>query len=473
MAVQEDTMLRKPSNTFAPIAFACMLLSLPARANELDELKSLVKQLQQRIEQLEARQKASVAPAATAEAPPAVTAGSLPGSFKIPGTDTSLQIYGSVRVDATYDSNSRNADTHDNDWASVVFAQPLSSPAFRTGNRKGQFFATAQASRLGIVSSTPTRLGNLEVKLEADFNAPNDYMGELGSNGTLFRLRQAYGKLGNWTVGQTWSNFIDFRSMPETVDFNPPGTVALLRQAQLRYARSTGAHTVSVALENPESLTGNPPAFLRSHDFLAPVYFVGDYDRTPDLTLNWTWNRDDAHLSLRAVTHEYRNDGGHKRGHAFGLGASANVGRGTLVANLQGGKGIGRYMFNSVVQGAVDLGLVPGSTATGIQLWNAMGWHVGYGAPWNASLRSNLIVSRTSFRENAAADNVVRAFWAGIGLDDFVPNRRIDQAFVNLIWAVDKNIEAGIEYAYGKRLTFGGEQGTQQRINGVVRYNLF
>lgn len=439
----------------------------PAFGSELDELKSEVRRLMQRIEQLEERQKKeSAQPAKPVEAMKPVeavkvavpvTAGSMPGSILIPGTDTSIRIYGNVRVDATYDTAGRNNDIRNNDWASAVFAQPLDSNSANR-QRENQFYGTARASRLGVVTGTPTPLGELEVKFEGDFNAPNDYMGELGSNGVMFRLRHAYGRLGNLLVGQTWSNFIDLRSYPETVDFNPPGDVTLIRQAQLRYTLPLGSSALALSVENPESLSSLPPLQTLSNGGR------NDFDRMPDFTANWSWNSEHAHLSLRAATMEYRNDHHSKRGYALGLGGSSKLGPGTLVAGVQGGEGIGRYMFNAIMQGATD-------TGAGLQLWKAAGAHLGYTMPWTPTLRSNFILSRTVFANNAAADAYQRGIWSG-KVDEFVPNKRVDQAFVNIFWNITRNVETGLEYAWGRRLTFNGERGTQQRINAMIQYNL-
>jgi hypothetical protein len=441
-------------------------MSMPAFASELDELKAMVLQLQKRIEQLEKQQKVQPEKPQTAEAarPPQpaepakpVMAGSMPGSFKIPGTDTSLKIYGNVRVDATYDFNSRNNDINNNDWSSAVFAQPLDTNSANR-LRKEQIYATARASRLGIVTSTPSKWGDLEVKLEGDFNAPNDYMSELGSNGTQFRLRHAYGRWGNLLVGQTWSNFIDLRSYPDTVDFNPTGDVALIRQAQLRYTLPLGNSSLAFSVENPESLSSLPPYQNRSNTGRI------DFDRVPDFVVNWTLNGEKAHVSARAVTMEYHNDLHSKRGYALGVSGSIRLGAGTLVAGIQGGDGIGRYMFNSIMQGATD-------TGTDLRLWSAMGWHVGYTFPWSATLRSNLIASQTYFGTDEIS-NAYGRFWAGRA-DEFVPNKRIDQASVNLLWGISKNVEAGIEYSWGRRITFSDEEGIQHRINTMIQYNFF
>jgi hypothetical protein len=441
-------------------------MSMPAFASELDELKAMVLQLQKRIEQLEKQQKVQPEKPQTAEAarPPQpaepakpVMAGSMPGSFKIPGTDTSLKIYGNVRVDATYDFNSRNNDINNNDWSSAVFAQPLDTNSANR-LRKEQIYATARASRLGILTSTPSKWGDLEVRLEGDFNAPNDYMSELGSNGTQFRLRHAYGRWGNLLVGQTWSNFIDLRSYPDTVDFNPTGDVALIRQAQLRYTLPLGNSSLAFSVENPESLSSLPPYQNRSNTGRI------DFDRVPDFVVNWTLNGEKAHVSARAVTMEYHNDLHSKRGYALGVSGSIRLGAGTLVAGIQGGDGIGRYMFNSIMQGATD-------TGTDLRLWSAMGWHVGYTFPWSATLRSNLIASQTYFGTDEIS-NAYGRFWAGRA-DEFVPNKRIDQASVNLLWGISKNVEAGIEYSWGRRITFSDEEGIQHRINTMIQYNFF
>jgi hypothetical protein len=442
-------------------------MSMPAFAGELDELKAVVLQLQKRIEQLENQQKIQAAtlpqkgeaakPSQAAEPAKPIIAGATPGSFLVPGTDTSLKIYGNVRVDATYDFAGRNNNINDNDWSSAVFAQPLDTNSAYP-QRKGQFYTTARASRLGLVTTTPSQWGDLEVKLEGDFNAPNAYMGELGSNGTQFRLRHAYGRWGNLLVGQTWSNFIDLRSYPDTVDFNPTGNVTLIRQTQLRYTLPLGGSSLAFSIENSESLSSLPPYQDRSNTGRI------DFDRMPDVVVNWTLNGEKAHISARAATMEYRNDLHSKRGYALGLSGSSSLGAGTLVAGIPGGDGIGRYMFNSIMQGATD-------TGTDLRLWRAGGWHVGYTFPWSASLRSNFIASQTYFGTDDIS-NAYGRFWSGKA-DEFVPNKRIEQAGVNLLWGITKNVEAGMEYSWGRRITFADEEGTQHRINTMIQYNFF
>jgi hypothetical protein len=436
------------------------------QAGEIEELKAMLLKMQARIEQLEAKQNAATAPAAApatavapapvpaaAQAVPAaapanvVVAGDLPGSIKVPGTDTSLKIYGYAQLDATHDFKGRTGDISNNDYASALFVQPFDNSA--AGKRNGQTFLTARTSRLGIMSSTPTSMGPLTVKIEGDFGAPNQFQGEIASNSTTFRMRHAYGELGNWIVGQSWSNFLDLRSYPETVDFNPPGSVGLIRQPQVRYTTNLSGLALSASVENPESLT----------------YFgqsASDFDQTPDFTFRIAKGGDWGHISAQAVTLQYRNDEDSERGFGLGFSGSFMLGKDTLAWSVQGGDGIGRYMFNSLLQGGTDVG-------TEIQTWKALGWNLGYTHIWNPSVRSNLVLSQTHFSANAAANAAQRA----IGSEDLYPNRRIEQYSINTFWGIAKNAELGFEYAYGQRKTFNDEVGTQSRLNATARYSFY
>lgn len=442
-------MARMKTITLAISTIGLLGATAPVFAGEVDELKAALKKLTERLEQLETQQKAQattvaqVAAKAAAPAPvPAnvVTAGDLPGSFKVPGTDTSLKIYGYVQADATYDLKGTFSDRESNDWASFISAQPLDKTA--DGKRKNQLYATARTSRIGLETSTPTESGNLHTKIEADFNAPNDYSGETLTNSQLFRLRHAYGELGNFLVGQTWSNFADLGSYVDSVDYNGPGTVPFVRQAQVRYTLPLNAGTkLALSIENPQAVAQNSPA-------------TTSFDRTPDFVANLTTTGNWGHFSVRGVAQQYRNDAHTKQGWGLGAGGSLKFGQDTLVAQINGGNGIGRYTLNSVGQRAVDDG-------NEIHLWKAVGGHVGYTHVWSPTVRSNLIGAYTKF----SGDNYLE------GLTDV--NKKITEAFVNIFWTVAKNTDVGLEYAYGKRTTFAGDDGTQSRINATVRYNLF
>ena len=151
--------------------------------------------------------------------------GEFPGSFKLPGTNTSLGFYGYAKLDIIRDLNAFQGD-------SPSFpAIPLDGTA--AARRQGATRLQARQSRFNIETRTPTEFGTLRTLIEGDFFGTGG--NALTSNSTTFRLRHAYGELGPVLGGQTWSNFMDPQSIPETVDFNGPAGQIFIRQGQLRY----------------------------------------------------------------------------------------------------------------------------------------------------------------------------------------------------------------------------------------------
>lgn len=416
----------------------------------------MVKMQQQRIEQLEmafraakssAGEDAKGSPDGKTAAARVVTEGELPGSFKLPGSDTSIKIYGNVRVDATHDTEGRTNNVNGNGWAVALPIQPLEGMS--GARRTGQSYLTARGSRFGIMSQTPTAMGALQTQIEGDFDAPNPFQGELSSNSTGFRLRQAWGQLGGLLVGQTWSNFIDLGSLPQMVEFNSSGAVPLLRQGQIRYTQPLGqSASLAVALENAQSLS-----------FVASP--AADFDRSVDVTANFTLRQPWGHVSARVASLEYKNDRDAKRGHALALSGSFKLGeRDSLVYLVSGGDGIGRYMFSSLAQGAIDVG-------GDIRLWKALGGHIGLSHAWNDQWRTNLVLSGTRFESDAVANAAQRA----VGNPDFYPNETLRQVFLNTFWTPGKGVEYGLEYAWGRRETFNGETGKLGRVTAMARYS--
>ena len=162
-----------------------------------------------------------------------------------------------------------------------------------------------------------------------------------------------------------------------------------------------------------------------------------------------------GHVSASGIYQQYRNDQYNKGSFGMGVGGSLKLGANdTIVAQVKGGNGIGRYMLNSLGQGAYDNG-------NSIDMWRAVGGHVGYTHAWSAKVRSNLIYAHTRFSGTGAMEAQADV------------NRKINEALINTFWTVAKNTEVGFEYAYGQRTTFAGDRGTQNRFNATLHYNLF
>lgn len=372
-----------------------------------------------------------------------------PGTFKIPGTNTTLRLNGYVQFDATFDISGRIADIENYDWASIVAVQPLDGTP--DADKDGQLYFTARTTRVGLSTTTPTDAGTVGTRIEGDFNGPNGFQGQTFTNSVLFRLRHAYGTFGNLLVGQTWTNFLDLASYPDTVDFNGPGSIALVRQPQIRYTFGLPSNlSLALALEN--SRNGS----------------VGRYipDVTAALSTSGKWGTAALHL----MTNQYRTAGGGegppKQGFGGALSGSFKVGNDTLVAHLVAGQGLGRYLFNGITN-------FFGANAAGeFRLWQALAYHVGYTHVWNSTFRSNLVFSQTFFGENGIIPYTGPENQAN---GTFQENKQITQAFLNTFYSFAKNAEFGIEYAYGLRHTYDNvnANGRENRINASFHYNIY
>lgn len=406
-----------------------------------------------RVEQVEQRTK------------DAVLAGELPGSFRLPGTETSLRIYGMAELNMVHEMKGDNGDI---DFAAYVPYAPLDGTA--AGRRKHQTYLHARTSRLGLETSTPTALGPLNIRIEGDFN--NDprtggsaVSGSLESiytrqatNSYGFRLREAYGQVGGLLAGQTWSTFMDVDNFPETVDFNGPIGATFLRQPQVRYSHATAnAGTLTVAIENPVSYVLEP---------VSGVATVAGASRVPDLVGRWDRQFDWGALSVRGVATEHRIDDGaaqsaRRRGWGAAFSGQYRVTDGdALTFGVTGGNGVGRY-FNYIEGAAYD------AADNRIVLERAVGAYLGYQHKASDALRFNAALGYQSNRDNAYTE-----FARAHGLDSgrFGINRRVVQGHVNVFWDPVKNVEFGAEYLFGRRTTLAGEEGDMSRVNLLARY---
>src|SRR5438552_16972592 len=138
-------------------------------------------------------------------------AGSFPGSFLVPGTQTSFKVGGYVKFDYTYDFG---AQQDINGGADPIGIALDSGPATRADSAHhihGTSQMTASESRFNIETRPPTAFGELKTFIEGDFTNPNGLSNSnslhVNSNSYGFRLRQAYGTLGPFLAGQTASLF--------------------------------------------------------------------------------------------------------------------------------------------------------------------------------------------------------------------------------------------------------------------------
>jgi hypothetical protein len=109
-----------------------------------------------------------------------------------------LEIYGFAMMDAGYDFKQV-----DPDWFDVV--RPVKLPARQDQfGADGNTYFSVRQTRFGVKSEVPTSAGALKTQFEFELFGTGSDAGQ-----TTFRLRHAYGELGQFGAGQTWSPFMD------------------------------------------------------------------------------------------------------------------------------------------------------------------------------------------------------------------------------------------------------------------------
>jgi outer membrane DcaP-like protein len=153
---------------------------------------------------------------------------------------STFEVYGFAMLDAGY-----NADQIDPLWFDVV--RPTKLPAFENQFAPdGQAFFSVRQTRFGVRSSSETSMGTLKTQFEFELYGTGVDAGQ-----TTLRLRHAYGELGKFGAGQTWSPFMDIDVFPNTVEYWGPSGMAFFRNVQVRYMPIQGDTRMTIALERP------------------------------------------------------------------------------------------------------------------------------------------------------------------------------------------------------------------------------
>lgn len=424
-----------------------------ARADTLSDLEAQVNSLRERVAALtEARQQADEAsrgapPTATGEqraVADVVTGGATKGSFRLPGSDTSVTLGGFVKLDAIYSDRSAGAASQGNQFLSPALI-PVGPTA--RDNDRSQATLHARQSRLSLRTSTPTSLGDLTTLVEGDFFGADG--NETVSNSNNFRIRHAWGTLGNLSAGQFWTNFMNEAALPETVDFGGAVGQIFVRQAQVRWTQKIAGGDWSMSLENPESLFAVP----RSATLLR-----ADRDRVPDFAARLKLKIGAGSYSLQVLARNIRIDSGaplsttdSRWGGAVGLaGVVPAFGKDDFRFDLNAGNAIGRYQeLGFFADGFVDAN-------RRVALANEVSGYVAYRHYWTPALRSSLVLAESR------ANNPGGTF-GGI-------NRGARSEHLNLIWSPLASVNLGVEWINARRITEDRSSGTLNRVQFGAQY---
>ena len=310
-----------------------------------------------------------------------------------------------------------------------------------------QFTMAARSTRLGFGSTTPPRnWGDILTEVELDFTAGDPHPGGKP------KLRQAWIGVGGWTLGHTWSNWIDQEAAPETVDLNGPiGATGYDtgRYTQVRYGFQVAPKTRlafsleqnQVAYKDKWGAASNPN--IRKADGAYATTIQPDA-RYPTVVGALTYTDAWGHLGLRALAQNY---GAYQPGTATAgtvrpnrwagaaqLSGSFKLAQDTLVYSVYTGQGVGVYGFNPQ---AATFNMEKDS----VLFYRSTGWQAGYQHAWTDRVRSNLIATGLHFNYGPL-----------VAPSDIQSSRNY---FANTIVTLSKHFEVGMEYGHEQLKTFG------------------
>jgi DcaP outer membrane protein len=420
-----------------------------AYGQSIDQLKTQIDALQRKLEEIEKKQKAAAAESQRkiteiekrTSPENIITAGDTPGSFKLPGLDTSVLLYGYVKLDAVY-SNPAAVGANN---AGNLFLSAQTIPIGPTRDfEKSELTFGAQQSRFGLSTYTPTTFGPLTTQIETDFYGGNG--NQVVSNSYNLRLRLAWGTLGSFGAGQYWTNFMNTAALPDLIDFGGPVGQIFIRQSQVRWTQRFANGEWAVSAENPESVISTPGT---------PVTSQADDDRWPDFVGSVKFNTSAGQYYIAALARNVRVNTAAAASEKWGLSIQASgrvpvLGRDDIRFAAYGGNSIGRYQSGFYVDGVVN-------TAGNVELPSVIGGYVGYRHLWSDKLRSTLSVSTSRANNPSGTFGTI--------------NQGDKSTHVNLIWSPWKKVDLGLEYIYAKREIENGQSGALNRVQFGAKYD--
>ena len=344
-----------------------------------------------------------------------------PRYFRIPETNTYLDIGGYIMFDAIYDTKRMGNKTG---------FSPSTIPTDFNGTEGETTFSAGQ-TRLHLKSITPTEYGDLKTLVEFDFYNTD--------NSADFHSLRYWGELAGWGAGRQFSAFMDISVFPNILDYWGPNGMIFIRQPQGRYTHSfEEGPDWAIALEDPDS------------DVTAPPGVDGEGAETlPDFTTHLRWEDDFGHLQLagllRKITFE-ADTGSDESTTGWGVNLSSaikTVDKDRIVLQSVYGEGIGRYMndtccgrggLDAAFDGSGDLEALP-----------PYGGFLYYDHWWNEKFSSSLGYGYAWVDNNAGQTN------------DAFHNSHYTST--NLIWHPVDTVKVGFEVMYGQVEDKGGDTG--------------
>lgn len=371
--------------------------------------------------------------------------------------DTKITVGGEIKLDAYHDSSTNNS-IGPRGYDLLSFRSiPLdgSGDSEKSGGTK----LHARATKFFVQSDTPFSGGNIKTYIEGDFlgrvDTGADTDDDTISNSYEFRLRQAYVSWGNWMAGQAWTNFVDLKAFPEGLTFTSILGRAFGRQAQLRYTYPLGGgDRIAFSLENPDTdhNAGTPP----------PGSNANEDDTIPDIIGTYFNQMGKNHFRASFVVRSLGVDNTgtvtdlstaqSDRATGWGIGLSSKFFLSDSInikLNLNGGDGIGRYLFNNQFRSST---FIDGN----LQTEEAWGGNVMVQYKPSKKFRMNLGFGGHSV--DVDSDLIAGSV-----------TEKLTSIHANGIWTIAPSLEVGAGFTHATREVKNGTEGDLTRLMFTVK----
>jgi hypothetical protein len=354
-----------------------------------------------------------------------------PGYFRLPGTSTFLRIGGYFKTDFIYDL--KPAGDPDSFIPSTF---PIPAPPGVNNTT-----VSIRPTRMNLDFLIPVKTSSARFFIEFDF---------FGTNATTPRLRHAYAQASNILIGQTFTNFMDPDSGPDTLDFQGPNSLIHIRNPQFRYSIPIAEKTsLSLSVEKASSDVA----------FQTPQFSALPDSPTPDGAIKFRREFKKGHVQIATLMRSpaaYLPDG--RSDSVFGWGVNLTgmlkiAGKDNFVYQGAYGAGYERYVNDTSGLG-IDAAPKDQQHLKALPLTAIYG---GYQHHWISQLRSSAVYGFAQVQNTS--------------LEPGSTYHQSNYTAANLIWNPFGSFNVGTEFLYGWVVKKDNSKANAPRFMFSAKYN--
>jgi DcaP outer membrane protein len=361
----------------------------------------------------------------------------LPSEHQLqPAPEGTFQLYGHAMLDSGY-----NFGQIDPNWFDVM--RPTKLPSFKNQfGPDGSVYFSVRQNQFGVKTTIPTSLGDLKTWFEFDMFGTGVDAGQ-----TTFRLRQAWGELGQLGAGQSMTPFMDIDVFPNSLEYWGPNGMVFFRNVQFRWTPyKRGDSNFMIAVERPgASADGGVYTGRIELEGVTPQFNL------PDFSVHGRFAGEYGHLQIAAMLRKIswvdldKTPTLNLYGTVFGWGINTSgnlkfdkmdTGRFQVIY----GHGVENYMNDAPIDVGVENNLSnPANPLKGVPL-PVLGIVAFDDHTWSERFSSTVGYSYANISNSA--QELPSDFHQG------------HYALANLIYYPTKNVLMGSEFQFGRRVNF-------------------